>query len=69
MSSVPIFCLVDADPSGLKIFKIYRDGSTQMSFDVENLRADRLEWLGVTAEDMHRYALCRRSAEVTSQRR
>jgi meiotic recombination protein SPO11 len=56
MSSVPIFCLVDADPAGLKIFTTYRDGSAQMSFDVENLRADRLEWLGVTVADMHRWA-------------
>lgn len=52
--SVPMLCFVDADPHGLHIFLNYRNGSKAMSFDNTNLTASRLQWLGLSAEDMLR---------------
>lgn len=51
-----MLCLVDADPHGLQIFLNYRDGSKAMSFDNANLVAPRLQWLGVTSDDISRWS-------------
>lgn len=55
---VPILCLVDGDPHGMQIFLNYRDGSKAMSFDNENLVASRLQWLGLSAQDIARWECC-----------
>lgn len=52
--SIPVLCLVDADPHGLHIFLNYRSGSKKMAFDDANLVAPRLQWIGVDAQDMSR---------------
>ncbi|KAK9897958.1 DNA topoisomerase IV, alpha subunit [Cystobasidium minutum MCA 4210] len=53
-SNIPILCFVDGDPHGLHIFLNYRNGSKAMSFDRTNLVAPKLQWIGLSAEDMLR---------------
>ncbi|KAL8281123.1 hypothetical protein RQP46_006481 [Phenoliferia psychrophenolica] len=45
--SVPILCLVDADPHGLEILATYKHGSASLAFDRANLAVPSIEWIGV----------------------
>ncbi|KAI9627146.1 hypothetical protein H4Q26_017535 [Puccinia striiformis f. sp. tritici PST-130] len=47
---VPIFVLVDCDPHGLDIAKVYKFGSQAMSFH-PGLCAKQAEWLGISSSD------------------
>ena len=47
LGSVPLLCLVDADPHGLEILSTYKYGSASLSFDRANLAVEEVEWLGI----------------------
>ncbi|KAG8748127.1 endodeoxyribonuclease [Ceratobasidium sp. 414] len=49
---VPLLALVDGDPHGLEIFLTYQLGSKSMAHENDQLVAPRLEWIGVTMEDI-----------------
>lgn len=45
--SIPLLCMVDADPHGIQILSTYKLGSAALRFDAESLAVPELEWLGV----------------------
>ncbi|KAG8783582.1 endodeoxyribonuclease [Ceratobasidium sp. 428] len=49
---VPLLALVDGDPHGLEILATYLLGSKSMAHENDQLVAPRLEWIGVTIEDI-----------------
>ncbi|KAG9074725.1 endodeoxyribonuclease [Ceratobasidium sp. UAMH 11750] len=49
---VPLVALVDGDPHGLEILMTYQLGSKSMAHENDQLVAPRLEWIGVTMEDI-----------------
>ncbi|KAG8684856.1 endodeoxyribonuclease [Ceratobasidium sp. 394] len=49
---VPLVALVDGDPHGLEILMTYLLGSKSMAHENDQLVAPRLEWIGVTMEDI-----------------
>ncbi|EFP83433.2 uncharacterized protein PGTG_08619 [Puccinia graminis f. sp. tritici CRL 75-36-700-3] len=51
---VPILILVDCDPHGLDIAKVYKFGSQSMSFH-PGLRAKQAEWIGISSSDWNEF--------------
>ncbi|KAG9126545.1 endodeoxyribonuclease [Ceratobasidium sp. 392] len=49
---IPLLALVDGDPHGLEILLTYLLGSKSMAHENDQLVAPRLEWVGVTMEDI-----------------
>jgi meiotic recombination protein SPO11 len=54
---IPVLCLVDADPYGLKILSVYMSGSKNMSYDSASLTTPDIKWLGVRPSDLDRYKI------------
>ncbi|KAA1072084.1 endodeoxyribonuclease, variant 3 [Puccinia graminis f. sp. tritici] len=52
---VPILILVDCDPHGLDIAKVYKFGSQSMSFH-PGLRAKQAEWIGISSSDWNEFS-------------
>ncbi|KAJ3189292.1 endodeoxyribonuclease [Gaertneriomyces sp. JEL0708] len=52
-SQIPLamLALMDCDPHGIAIYMCYKNGSSAMAFDAENLACPRLQWLGLTPRD------------------
>jgi len=53
--NIPVLCLVDADPYGLKILSVYMSGSKNLSYDSASLTTPDIKWLGVRPSDLDRY--------------
>ncbi|QRV89541.1 topoisomerase acting in meiosis protein [Ceratobasidium sp. AG-Ba] len=49
---IPILALVDGDPHGHEILATYKLGSKSMGHENNQLVAPRLEWIGVSMEDI-----------------
>ncbi|QRV74850.1 topoisomerase acting in meiosis protein [Ceratobasidium sp. AG-Ba] len=49
---IPILALVDGDPHGHEILATYKLGSKSMGHENDELIAPRLEWIGVSMEDI-----------------
>ena len=54
---IPVLCLVDADPYGLKILSVYMSGSKNMSYDSASLTTPDIKWLGLRPSDLDKYDL------------
>ncbi|KAI9016959.1 Spo11/DNA topoisomerase VI subunit A [Gaertneriomyces semiglobifer] len=50
-SQLAMLALMDCDPHGIAIYMCYKNGSSAMAFDAENLACPRLQWLGLTPRD------------------
>ncbi|CRK28791.1 hypothetical protein BN1723_005952 [Verticillium longisporum] len=48
---MPIFCLVDFDPDGLRIMQCYKHGSQSLSHE-SYVVLPRLQWLGIRSADL-----------------
>lgn len=48
---LPILCVVDCDPHGINIMRMFKYGSKSLSHE-ENARVDGLQWLGVRIDDV-----------------
>ncbi|XP_056154689.1 meiotic recombination protein SPO11 [Lampris incognitus] len=51
---IPIFALMDSDPSGIEIMSIYKYGSVAMSFEAHSLTVPSVMWLGLLPSDIQR---------------
>ena len=54
---LPVLCLVDSDPYGLKILSVYMSGSKSMSYDSAHLTTPDIKWLGVRPSDLDKYGI------------
>jgi len=54
---IPVLCLVDSDPYGLKILSVYMSGSKSMSYDSASLTTPDIKWLGVRPSDLDKYGI------------
>ncbi|MFX0065963.1 MAG: hypothetical protein ACFFC7_27675 [Candidatus Hermodarchaeota archaeon] len=54
---LPIFGLMDADPYGLDILRVYTMGSKSLSFETPKLAVTDMKWLGVLPSDISRFNL------------
>jgi len=52
---LPVLCMVDADPYGLKILSVYKCGSKNMSYDSHHLATPDIKWLGIRPSDLDKY--------------
>lgn len=50
--SIPIYALVDFDPDGIAIMSTYKYGSISLAHENEALRVLKIEWLGVSSQDI-----------------
>ncbi|MFX0211805.1 MAG: hypothetical protein ACFFDT_37860, partial [Candidatus Hodarchaeota archaeon] len=69
---LPIFGLMDADPYGLDILRVYTIGSKAMSFETAELSVSDIHWLGLLPSDLDNYQLpdsCRIPMDKTDQKR
>ncbi|MFX1514230.1 MAG: hypothetical protein ACFFCQ_16775 [Promethearchaeota archaeon] len=69
---LPIFGLMDADPYGLDILRVYTIGSKAMSFETAELSVSDIRWLGLLPSDLDNYQLptsCRIPMDKTDQKR
>ncbi|PNH47833.1 hypothetical protein VD0004_g511 [Verticillium dahliae] len=48
---MPIFCLVDFDPDGLRIMQCYKHGSQSLRHEI-HVVLPRLQWLGIRSADL-----------------
>ncbi|MHA1448767.1 MAG: hypothetical protein ACTSP4_05030 [Candidatus Hodarchaeales archaeon] len=53
--NIPILGLMDADPYGLDILRVYTIGSKQMSLETTELAVVDIKWLGLLPSDLDRY--------------
>ncbi|MHA2334951.1 MAG: hypothetical protein ACXAEU_23180, partial [Candidatus Hodarchaeales archaeon] len=52
---LPILGLMDADPYGLDILRVYTIGSKQMSLETSELAVVDIKWLGLLPSDLDKY--------------
>ncbi len=50
--NLPIFALMDADPYGFEIMRVYSVGSKALSFESTNLAVPNIKWLGLLPSDL-----------------
>lgn len=48
---VPMLCIVDCDPHGIDIMRMYKHGSRGLGHE-QNARVPGLQWLGVRMDDI-----------------
>lgn len=49
---IPIFSLMDADPYGFEIMRVYSVGSKALSFESSHLAVPNIKWLGLLPSDL-----------------
>ncbi|MFX0095368.1 MAG: hypothetical protein ACFFBD_26775 [Candidatus Hodarchaeota archaeon] len=54
---LPIFGLMDADPYGLDILRVYTMGSKSLSFETPKLAVTDMKWLGVLPSDIDEFKI------------
>jgi meiotic recombination protein SPO11 len=54
---ITILGLVDSDPYGLKILRVYMSGSKNISYDSASLTTPDIKWLGVRPSDLDKYKI------------
>ncbi len=50
--NLPIFSLMDADPYGFEIMRVYSVGSKALSFESSHLAVPNIKWLGLLPSDL-----------------
>ncbi len=50
--SLPIFAVMDADPYGFEIMRVYSVGSKALSFESSHLAVPNIKWLGLLPSDL-----------------
>ncbi|NHJ85099.1 MAG: hypothetical protein FK734_06530 [Asgard group archaeon] len=54
---LPIFAIMDSDPYGLDILRVYGLGSKALSYESYELATPNIKWLGVRPSDLDKYNL------------
>ncbi len=55
--SLPVFSIMDSDPYGLDILRVYGLGSKALSYESYELATPNIKWLGVRPSDLDKYNL------------
>ncbi|MEA2071357.1 MAG: hypothetical protein U9O98_08710, partial [Asgard group archaeon] len=55
--SLPVFAVMDSDPYGLDILRVYGLGSKSLSYESYELATPDIQWLGVRPTDLDKYSL------------
>ncbi|MBK5112487.1 MAG: hypothetical protein KGD59_12885 [Candidatus Heimdallarchaeota archaeon] len=55
--SLPVFAIMDSDPYGLDILRVYGLGSKALSYESYELATPNIKWLGVRPSDLDKYNL------------
>ncbi len=50
--NIPIFAIMDADPYGFEIMRVYSVGSKALSFESSHLAVPNIKWLGLLPSDL-----------------
>ncbi|GLB45082.1 putative DNA topoisomerase IV alpha subunit [Lyophyllum shimeji] len=58
-SSIPILCMVDADPYGIDILSVYKYGSRALHHEHAKLAAERIQWLGLRSSELETFGVDR----------
>jgi meiotic recombination protein SPO11 len=54
---LPVFAVMDSDPYGLDILRVYALGSKSLSYESYELATPNIKWLGVRPSDLDKYNL------------
>lgn len=53
--SLPVYALMDADPWGMYIYSVIKQGSISLSYSEEKLATPQTKYLGLTVSDVEKY--------------
>lgn len=54
---LPIYCLMDADPWGMYIYSVIKQGSISLSYSEEKLSTPKAKYIGLTTKDVEKYKI------------
>ncbi len=54
---LPIYCLMDADPWGMYIYSVIKQGSISLSYSEEKLATPKAKYIGLTTKDVETFKI------------
>lgn len=55
--NLPVYALMDADPWGMYIYSVIKQGSISLSYSEEKLATPQTKYIGLTVKDVERYKI------------
>ncbi|MDO8627330.1 MAG: DNA topoisomerase IV subunit A [Candidatus Diapherotrites archaeon] len=54
---LPVYCLMDADPWGMYIYSVIKQGSISLSYSEEKLATPKAQYIGLTTKDVETFKI------------